>query len=610
KYEENYDYSPSFGILSLTREEKEKLGFIYSELKIEKHDSGKPSKIGKTYKRRNDDEEDSDEPVDSEGAEDIQNEDDEFDDTPDYEEDSNTFVSIKYNVFTRYLLLNYEILLHDSGEYYIYKDNYWQVISDKKLKRLLRRFFLKYESEWTSEIERRYMSTFGYDCWELDELKVEEARDYINLENGLLNINSFNLEKHDKFIFSAIQIPTQYTEPPEDEIFDPEKTCPKFFKFLKTIFDEEDKTYDRAEMVQYVQMVMGYCLSNSVAAHKFWFFLGDGSNGKSVLCDIMTELVGGIEKISTVSLERFKSPFSVAQIRDKTLNISTENEVKGSLNTQLIKAITSGDPIQVEEKFKNPLTYRPTAKLIFSINAMPTIRDTAYGFGRRLDIVPFKIRFVKDPKAANERKLIRNIKEKLLKEREGIFAFAIEGLKLLKKNKYYFPECAAIESQRKKIGRTHSLCPNFIHAYVEVDDKEDWKESKTRGGTPILESKNGTQELADNLFAAFIGWCLNYQHSAVAKATDKSLFLKEFRVSLKEIYGFKDKDSDKKKNLCENEGNTGSDAYFNCISLKDEAREVMEQGQDYIEKNGLSKKAQNAKKTKSYAQKKTDNSED
>jgi P4 family phage/plasmid primase-like protien len=379
-------------------------------------------------------------------------------------------------------------------------------------------------------------------------------------------------------------------------MFDPEKTCRNFFNFLKTIFDEEDKTYATAEMVRYIQMIMGYCLSGSVAAHKLWFFLGSGSNGKSVLCDIMTELVGGIENISTVSLERFKSSFAAAQIRDKTLNIATENEVRGSLNTQLIKAITSGDPIQVEEKFKNPLTYRPTAKLIFSINTMPEITDTTYGLGRRLDIVPFKIRFVREPKAANERKLDRNIKEKLLKEREGIFAFAIEGLKRLKKNKYNFPDCAAIESQRKKIGRKDNLCNGFINAFVVVDGKEDWIESTTSKGKPILKSKNNARESTDDLFAAFIGWCLNYKHSYAAKTTDKSRFLSDFRVALKEMYGFRDKDG--KKNFCENEGNTGADAYFNCIRLNDEATEVIEQGRKCIEKNGLSQKSQNISKTK------------
>jgi putative DNA primase/helicase len=481
-------------------------------------------------------------------------------------------------------------MLHDSGEYYVYKHNYWQSIDDKKLKRIIRRFFMKYEADWSPAVEKRYMASFDYECWEMDELDVEGARNYINLKNGLLDIRDFKLKPHSKWIFSTIQMPTEYKEPEGNDEFDPKKTCPNFFDFLRTILSENGKKYRAAKMTQYMQMLMGYCLSNSIEAHKLWFFLGSGSNGKSVLCDVLTELVGGIENISTVSLERFKSVFSVSQIRDKTLNISTENEVKGALNTQLIKAITSGDPIQVEEKFKNPLTYRPTAKLIFSVNKMPTIKDTSYGFGRRLDIVPFKIKFVREPKAANERKLVPNYTKKLLKEREGIFAFAIEGLKLLKNRKYRFPEPEAIIEQSKKIGRSESLCPDFINAFVDVEDKDDWIESKTKRGTPILTSKNGTREPVDDIFAAFIGWCLRYRHSQDAKTYTKERFLREFRVTLKEIHGFKDKDSEKRKNLCENEGNSGSETYFNCLRLNDDAKEAMEEGRRFIIKNSLAKK--------------------
>jgi putative DNA primase/helicase len=195
---------------------------------------------------------------------------------------------------------------------------------------------------------------------------------------------------------------------------------------MNTVFDGD------WELIDYMQEVMGYCLSNSVAAHKMWIFLGDGSNGKSVLCDILIALAGGIDNVSTVTLENFQKAFSLSQIVNKTLNISTENELSGRLNTYMLKAITGGDLVQFQEKFRNPFSYRPTAKLIFSVNKLPNIQDTTYGFERRVDIVPFKVRFVRKPGNANERKLIPDIKDGLLDELGGIFAFAIEGLKRLK----------------------------------------------------------------------------------------------------------------------------------------------------------------------------------
>jgi putative DNA primase/helicase len=283
---------------------------------------------------------------------------------------------------------------------------------------------------------------------------------------------------------------------------------------------------------------MGYCLSNSVEAHKMWFFLGGGSNGKSVLCDVLTDLVGGIENISTVSLSRFGSPFALAHIKDKTMNIATENEVNRTLNTQTIKAISSGDPIQIEEKFKTPLSYRPRTKLIFSLNNMPRIKDLSEGLGRRLDIVPFKIRFVRNPKFPNERKLIPNIKRRFQKERKGIFAFAIEGLKRLQKNKYAFSDCPVVEEQREKIGRPGNLCDGFAMMCLEVDDADDWEYKKKKGGEKILISKHKTRTKTGELFASFIGWCLKNEHEKEAKSMSMKIFLKDFRATLQNRYDF------------------------------------------------------------------------
>jgi putative DNA primase/helicase len=183
---------------------------------------------------------------------------------------------------------------------------------------------------------------------------------------------------------------------------------------------------------------MGYCLSNSVKAHKMFIFLGEGSNGKSVLCEIMTALAGGIENVSNVPIKDFNQRFSLSQIADKTLNISTENDTNTDLDTQLLKAITAGEPIQMEEKFQSPFSYKPYVKLVFAMNKMPETRDKSYGFERRLTIVPFDMRFVDDPTSENEIKVDRYLTDKLIKEElEGILTFAMRGLMRLRKIAMY-----------------------------------------------------------------------------------------------------------------------------------------------------------------------------
>jgi hypothetical protein len=120
-----------------------------------------------------------------------------------------------------------------------------------------------------------------------------------------------------------------------------------------------------------------------------------------------------------------------------------------------------------------------------------------------------------------------------------------------------------------------------------VDDKEYWYESQTRNGTPILVSENETKENSKDLFAAFIGWCISNKQTQKAKVTTLALFLKDFRAALKDGYGFKDKDGKRGKNLCENEGNSGDKAYFNCLKLNDDGKEAKSKGEEYINKYSL-----------------------
>jgi putative DNA primase/helicase len=333
------------------------------------------------------------------------------------------------------------------------------VFKDFKLKKMLRSFFDKFEPNvWRSAIQTTYLSTLAFECPDADDLK--SAENYINVKNGLLDLNSeeVTLLPHDKDVFCTTQIPI---------VYDSEAPCPNFRKFLWTVL-KKDK-----ELRMLVQEIMGYCLSNSVRAHKMFIFVGDGSNGKSVLCEIMTALAGGIENVSNVALKDFSHKFALSQIADKTLNISTENEMDSNLDTQLLKAIASGEPIQMEEKFQSPFSYRPYAKLVFAMNNLPYVKDKSYGFERRLVVIPFDMVFVDNPKTENEAERNPDLLDELNKELDGILAFAIRGLKRLKKNNFVFTRSKtaerALEAYKEKIDPMLAFVRDFVSEDEEAE---------------------------------------------------------------------------------------------------------------------------------------------
>jgi putative DNA primase/helicase len=367
------------------------------------------------------------------------------------------------------------------------------------MKKVLRSFFNKFEPDrWTMTVQNTYMSALCYECWDIEDLKP--AENYINVENGLLDLGSENIDltDHDPMVFSTTQIPIQY---------DREEKCKEFKKFLRTVFQ------GNKELIMLVQEIMGYCLSNSVKAHKMFIFLGEGSNGKSVLCEIMTALAGGIENVSNVSLKDFGHKFSLSQIADKTLNISTENEMDTNLDTQLLKAITSGEPVQMEEKFQKPFSYKPYVKLVFSMNSLPYVRDKSDGFERRLIVIPFEMRFVnREPRMDNEAEGDPYLSEKLIKdELPGILAFAIRGLKRLRKNGYVFTSSQkakqALEEYQEKM--------NPMLEYVRLNIKENAEAEKVNTTT---------------LRGHFKHWCEAEGHDKFIKISSQTFWTQLKRV--------------------------------------------------------------------------------
>ena len=82
-------------------------------------------------------------------------------------------------------------------------------------------------------------------------------------------------------------------------------------------------------------------------------------------------LIGGEKYVSNVTLSDLNKSFARRQMYEAMANIASENEPK-IFNTETIKAITSGDSIQMEGKYEKPFSAAITAKLIFSLNNLIT----------------------------------------------------------------------------------------------------------------------------------------------------------------------------------------------------------------------------------------------
>ncbi len=329
--------------------------------------------------------------------------------------DKNEIESINYNIFVKYVLSHLILIYTSEGEFYYYTGSVYKRISNNEILRYVRDLFHEIIPEgWKVGYGNNVLSTLELAVEKVEELNTNPLK--VNLLNGILNLETMKLTKHTPKFKSSIQLPITY---------DPEAKCKRFRRFLKQIFDEDK------ELVRLVQEIMGYCLGQSIDAQKAFIFLGAGANGKSVLLYILSKLVGK-ENISTLPLTDLESSFRRYALVGKTLNMVTEAEFKTSaFSTNHFKAIVSGDSCTAEIKGGALFTFQPTCKLVIALNAMPKVMDKSHGFKRRIIILPFDRIF-------KEYEQNKQLKYELEEELDGIFNFALKGLKRLRENDYNF----------------------------------------------------------------------------------------------------------------------------------------------------------------------------
>lgn len=319
------------------------------------------------------------------------------------------------NVFVKHLLKRIKVVTMENGCYAVYnKSGYYEIVSDKIVGKIIR--YIMHEVKrniWTSGRESEVFKALSLEA-AIKELNTN--RHYLNLENGMLNIDTFELKEHDPSYLSTVRIPFSY---------DKNAKCPRFRKFIS------ETTMGDDDLALVLQEMTGYLLTSETKAEKAFILFGPGANGKSVFSKVIQTLVGEANA-SHVSLSQFSKQFGLQSIIGKTVNISNENELANArMNTENLKAIISGDPVTISIKYKDDISYTPVCKLVFLVNTLPATSDMSYGYFRKLMIIPFFKKF------SDEEKDI-DLLEKLKKEMPGILNWAIEGLQRLNANRHQF----------------------------------------------------------------------------------------------------------------------------------------------------------------------------
>lgn len=314
---------------------------------------------------------------------------------------------------------------------------------------------------------------------------------YINFKNGIFDLETKTLIPHNQNIFIINQINANYNEnAPENEFIN------KFLDDITSGIETRRKT---------ILQIIGYCMTTSVKLQKAFIFYGKtAENGKSVLVDLITELIGDVNT-SHVSIHDMQGgKFYSSELTNKLLNVVAELPRNNLKSVEVFKSLVTGDKMAVEKKYKDRYTIKPYAKNIFTANELPRVDDTTEGFYRRLNILLFEAKF------SDEAKKKFNKENLLTKEALEYLAFisAKAYVELLESNDRAF----ANEEESNKILNIYRKENNSVLSFLDSDNIKD---------KLILGQSIDRPEL----YSEYKNWCLECCY----KPKGRNNFYKELR---------------------------------------------------------------------------------
>lgn len=355
-----------------------------------------------------------------------------------YEESTKKF-TFNANAFVKHLTTRAHIRATQDNRLFFYNSKgFYEELSDVERGKLIRTVMHEGRwNSWRSNLEKEVVTALLREATIVNEMNIE--KNFINLTNGMLDLQHFELVNHSPSYLSTVQLPIA---------FNPNARAPKFARFIQEI------ALSNQSLMRVLQEFVGYAISGETKAEKAFYLYGGGANGKSVLATVITKLVGQ-EYVSTIPLAEFGQRFGLESLINKTVNIAAENELGGkAFKTENFKAIVSGDLINIELKYRSSISYKPYCKLVFLVNNLPDSMDVTSGYFRKLMIIPFKRTF--KPEERNV-----NLTNELIDELPGILNWALIGLKRLQENNYQFSPCEMIE----KAYDTYYLEQNPVKEY-------------------------------------------------------------------------------------------------------------------------------------------------
>jgi len=243
--------------------------------------------------------------------------------------------------------------------------------------------------------------------------------------------------------------------------FDPEAKCPKWLEYVEYCFPDKD-------VRRSLQEFTGHLLTYDNRMQYFMMFLGDGGTGKSTYLETITSLLGH-KNVSHCSLDQLGKDFGASSLVGKLANICGDLRDIDASGEGVLKQIVGGDTIEVTRKYKDSISINIPVRFVFAANQMPRFKDKSDGLWRKMVVIPANRKIPKEKKNPS-------LKDELRDELPGIFNWALEGLRSLRKrNRFVEPDVA--KKLKDKARGDLNTAYRFLQEFTRYIDGREAKET-------------------------------------------------------------------------------------------------------------------------------------
>lgn len=287
----------------------------------------------------------------------------------------------------------------------------------------------------------------------------------VSFNNCLLNVKTLNeQEKNTDELIPVSHDINFHNEWFENRRLKEEFMPRKTLEWLKTLIDDD-------EAVKYLLTLIGYCFVRTYSdSAVVTVIYGTGNNGKSTLLRYISDLIG-YQNLSSATLQQLGDNnlrFVSAKLYHKEANIFADTGDSTIKNFDKIKSLSGGDSILAEYKGQDMFEFVNYAKLIFSTNNLPKLKDFSPAIRRRLRVIKIDTSFDNKTRIDFEKKF--PLKE-IYKEKEKMVALCIQYVyNFLNGNKELLEG-----SQKMKQCLTDWIDENdtaqaFVHKFIQETD--------------------------------------------------------------------------------------------------------------------------------------------